>query len=53
MMFTFSGNDPTQILRTDLNNYKGSIKQISVGIRVQKHQEFIKLVFEQVNINGF
>jgi len=52
MMFTFSGNDPTAILRNDLNNYKGSIEQISVGIRVQKHQEFIKLVFEQVNIDG-
>jgi hypothetical protein len=52
IMFTFSGNDPTKFLRSDLENYKGSIEQISVGIRVKKHQEFIKLVFEQVNING-
>lgn len=52
MMFTFSGNDPTRFLRCDLENYRGSIEQISVGIRVQKHQEFIKLVFEQVNINA-
>jgi len=52
MMFTFSGNDPTNFLRTDLTKYQGSIEQISVGIRIQKHQEFIKLVFEQVNING-
>lgn len=52
MMFTFSGNDPTTFLQNDLKNYNGNIEQISVGIRVQRHQEFIKLVFEQVNING-
>jgi hypothetical protein len=52
MMFTLSGNDPTTILRNDLENYKGNIKQISVGLRVQMHQEFIKRVFEQVIIDG-
>jgi hypothetical protein len=52
MMFTFSGNDATTILRNDLNAYKGKIEQISVGIRVPKHQEFIKSVFEQVSIDG-
>lgn len=52
MMFIFSGNDPTTFLRSDLNAYTGKIGQISVGIRVPKHQEFIKLVFEQVNIDG-
>jgi hypothetical protein len=52
MMFTFSGNDPTTILRSDLDAYKGKIEQISVGVRVPKHQEFIKLVFEQVDIDG-
>lgn len=51
MMFVLSGNDPAPILRADLNSYKGKIGQISVGIRIKSHQEFIKSVFEQAATN--
>ncbi len=51
MMFVLSGNDPAPILRADLNRYKGKIGQISVGVRVKTHQEFIKSVFEKAATN--
>ncbi len=47
MIFILSGNDPTKHLTKDLSNYSGSIKQISVGVVVATHQEFIKSVFEE------
>ncbi|MFZ1546781.1 MAG: Hachiman antiphage defense system protein HamA [Candidatus Nitrotoga sp.] len=51
LIFTLSANNPTMMLRTDLANYNGSIDQLSVGLRVEKHQEFIKSVFEKANVN--
>lgn len=47
MIFILSGNDPTRQLTHDLSAYKGAIKQISVGVVVAAHQEFIKSVFEE------
>jgi hypothetical protein len=47
MIFILSGNDPTKQLTQDLSGYKGAIKQISVGVVVATHQEFIKSVFEE------
>lgn len=52
LMFIFSGNNPAQKLRCDLNLCDSSIKQISVGLRVVEHQKFIKLVFDRVTSNG-
>lgn len=47
MIFILSGNDPTNHLKKDLLEYNGSISQISVGVVVATHQEFIKSVFEE------
>lgn len=52
LMFTFSGNDPTSVLRKSLMKYDDDIRQIYVGLRVAKHQEFIKSVFETVDADG-
>lgn len=52
LLFTFSGNDPSNILRKDLNAYSGKVTQISVGLRAPDHQEFIKAVYEKVISNG-
>jgi hypothetical protein len=52
LMFTFSGNDPTTVLRKNLLKYNNDIHQIYVGIQVVEHQEFIKSVFETVAANG-
>lgn len=47
MIFILSGNDPTKQLTNDLLGYKGAMKQISVGVVVATHQEFIQSVFEE------
>ena len=52
MIFSFSGNDPEQLLRGRLGKYKGGFEQIYVGVRVKKHGEFVKSVFEQVGQDG-
>jgi len=41
LMFAFCGNDPRAHLENDLKAYQGSINQNAVGLRVQRHQEFI------------
>lgn len=46
MLFTFSGNNPTQLLKTNLQAYTGSVPQHYVGLHVQGHQDFINAIFE-------
>lgn len=48
MLFTFSGNDPSSMLKNNLAKYAGTVKQKYVGLRVETHQVFIKDVFELV-----
>ncbi len=52
MMFMFTGNDPGPTLRADLKTYVGKIEQLSVGVRVQAHQDFIGSVFATASRNG-
>ena len=52
MVFTFSGNNPERLLKTDLEEYDGDVYQFSVGLQVKTHQEFIKKVFETVRADG-
>lgn len=52
MLFTFSGNDPTKLLTDDLKAYRGRVRQSSVGLKADKHQEFIKAVFDKVIEDG-
>lgn len=42
LLFTFSQNDPTVHLRSDLDTYSGAIRQNNTGIRVSDHQQFIE-----------
>ena len=51
MIFTFTGNNPKNFLKNDLEAYNGDIDQFNVGLRVEGHQAFIKAVFEKVT-NG-
>lgn len=52
LLFTFSGNDPTNILRNNLLTYSADIRQMYVGLHVVKHQDFIKSVFGSAVVNG-
>lgn len=48
MLFTFSGGNPSNLLTKNLNGYSGSVSQQYVALTINKHQEFIKSVFETV-----
>ncbi|MDI1259904.1 Hachiman antiphage defense system protein HamA [Aquabacterium sp.] len=50
MLFTFSGNDPSKLLTTNLTNYKGAVPQMYVALSVKAHQDFIKSVFDAVKV---
>lgn len=49
LLFTFSGNDPSAMLKTNLLGYTGSFPQMYVSLRVVGHQKFIKQVFDLVD----
>ncbi len=48
LLFTFSGNDPTDFLENSLNAYCGGIAQQSVGLQVNQHGTFIADIYEKV-----
>jgi hypothetical protein len=48
LVFTFSGNDPSELLRANVKAYTGRVPQIAVGLRVDAHQKFISDVFAKV-----
>lgn len=52
MIFTFSGNNPTDALTTDIMSYEGKIPQWSVGLHLEEHQAFIAAVYEKASDNG-
>ena len=45
MLFTFSGNDPSSLLTTNLKTYSGGVQQRYVALHVSTHKGFIKAVF--------
>jgi len=47
LIFTFSGNDPFELLKADVKNVKRGTKHYSVGFFVKEHQKAIKEVFEK------
>jgi hypothetical protein len=51
LLFTFSGNDPSDHLETSLEGYDGEIGQLSVGLHVEEHGAFIDDVYERVIAN--
>jgi hypothetical protein len=48
MLFTFSGNNPVKLLKTNLQAYAGSVPQHYVCLHVRGHQDFIRAVFAAV-----
>ena len=52
MLFVLSGNDPTNFLRNELQQYAGTIEQYSVGLQVASHGQFIQDVYDTVIANG-
>lgn len=51
MLFTFSGNAPRKFLTADLKLYEGTIRQDSVGLQVEEHQNFIAKVYENLKLD--
>jgi len=52
LVFTLSGNDPTRVLESSLQNYGGAVPQSAVGVRVAAHVDFVRGVYEKVTVNG-
>lgn len=52
LLFTFTGNDPRNLLRTNTTNYKGRVKRLAVGLQVSEHQAFIANVYSRAIANA-
>lgn len=50
LLFSFSENDPSQMLVNSLGAYAGPCKQLYVRLQVAQHQNFIKSVFDAVSV---
>lgn len=48
LMFLFTSSDPTAHVRADLEAYAGSVRQLTITLRVQGHQEFINDAYNEV-----
>jgi hypothetical protein len=48
LMFLFTGSDPSTHVETDLKAYSGSVPQLTITLRVDEHQKFIKDAYESV-----
>ncbi|TWS20930.1 DUF1837 domain-containing protein [Tsukamurella asaccharolytica] len=52
LMFLFTGSDPSAYVAADLNSYPGSISQLTITLRVDGHQAFIKDAYQEVINSG-
>jgi len=48
MLFTFSGSNPSNLLKNNLSAYTGAVPQQYVALQVKLHQAFIKAIFDTV-----
>lgn len=48
MLFTFSGSNPSNLLKKNLVAYTGTVPQLYIALQVKSHQTFIKDVFAAV-----
>jgi hypothetical protein len=48
LLFTFSGNSAAELLSAALATYSGEISQLSVGLRVESHGDFVGEVYDSV-----
>lgn len=47
LLFTFTGNDPRNLHRTNTTAYRGRVKRLAVGLQVSEHQAFIANVYSK------
>ena len=52
LMFLFTGGDPSTHVAADLKSYSGSVSQLTITLRVNGHQAFIKDAYEEVITSG-
>jgi hypothetical protein len=52
LLFTFTGNNPCNILRGNTEAYEGEIRRRAVGLQVPEHQAFIEAVYVKVIDNA-
>lgn len=52
LIFTFSGNNPQNILSDSLVSYGGSISQIAIGFWTNAHSNFVDELYEKVDIDA-
>lgn len=52
LLFTFTGNDPRNLLRTNTTAYRGVVKRLAVGLQVLGHQSFIANVYSKAIANA-
>lgn len=52
LLFTLSGNHPQQLLEKALKSYAGSITQLTVGLHINQHADFIREVYEKIVDNA-
>ena len=52
LLFSFSGNDARAMLEKHVEEFSGKARQLAVGLRVSRHQEFVEAVYEKVLSDG-
>ncbi|MFI9644556.1 Hachiman antiphage defense system protein HamA [Micromonospora sp. NPDC051925] len=52
LMFLFTSGDPSTQVAADLQAYSGPVPQLTITLRVQHHQEFIRDAYEMVIADG-
>ncbi|MBQ0896253.1 DUF1837 domain-containing protein [Micromonospora sp. U56] len=52
LMFLFTSSDPSKCVTADLQGYSGRVPQLTITLRVQGHQAFIKEAYEKVTAGG-
>jgi len=52
LMFLFTASDPSAHVAADLKTYSGSVSQLTVTLRVNGHQGFIKDAYDGVTTGG-
>ena len=52
MVFVFCGSNPENLMKTELTAYSGRIEQFYVGLRIERHQKFIRDVYLKVIANA-
>lgn len=52
LMFLFTGGDPSVHVAADLTSYSGPVPQLTVTLRAQGHQKFIKDAYEAAITDG-